>query len=136
MKESKRKNWNSRISQLNKEGGTKEFWNFITSMKNCRQPTINRPNWTDQQQREYLQILKSYTPDLSNGPAITNDLSDFEHKPFTMTEFKAVLFKKKNTAAGNDKIKYNMIKILPEKQLKILLEAISKQWRTGYVKKE
>lgn len=134
MKECKRDNWNNKISELNKQAGNKDFWKFIQSVKNHKNACTSKINWTHQQQSQYLEILKSYSPDLTNHTTITNDLSGFQHQPFTLEELQKALYQKKNTAAGTDHIKYNMIKILTKEQKEIVVEALNKQWRTGCIK--
>lgn len=130
LRAAKNENWNKKIEELNKNGGTKECWRFIKNVKNCQDPTFQRPNWTFNQQNDYLQMLNSHTSKLQkSNESLLSGLNNFKHNPFSIEELKFVLDEKTvSTAAGHDKIKYFMIKCLSTLSKKKVLDGLNKAW--------
>lgn len=132
VKNTKKVSWLSKIKELNQTSGSKDYWKFIKNLKCRNDPPYQPINWTLEQQNEFLSTLKSYTMntlplDLSTINIIHPE--EEETQPFTFQEFEYVLSKKrKSTAAGQDGIKYEYIRALPESSRKHLLTAINYQW--------
>lgn len=132
IRSAKQKSWSNRIEELNKNYGTREAWRFINNVKKCRDTKYLPPNWSTEVQNSYLTFLKSHTSNLNQDRnALLNDIK-FNHTPFTDDEFKDALdSKKKITAAGEDGLKYDMLKALNSFSRKRILEAFNSIWETG-----
>lgn len=87
-------------------------------------------NWTSQQQREYLQLLKAHTILFDPSCIIVNFPIEEDEVEFTAEELLSVLSsKKKSTASGLGGIKYDFIKALSSDSKNNLVEVINKYWR-------
>ena len=151
FKEAKRKSWQDYISQIDTNTPVTKVWNKIRKLSgkyvppplpslNVDDDLIYEPTGVAEELAKHFSNVSSknnYTTDFINRdnsinfPNFSSQNTEYYNQPFQLREFNDALSNTKNTSPGEDSIKAEMIKRLPNQTIKLLLGIYNKIWTTG-----
>ena len=151
IKEAKQKSWQEYISGIDSNVPSSKIFNKIRKLTGkyipSPSPILNINNTLIQDSKEVSDELSkhfskvsssnNYTPEfqqIRNRTIISDFTSNNEENYnalFTLEELKHALSNSKNSSPGEDSIRYEMLRFLPEKTQQFLLHTYNKIWETG-----
>lgn len=158
INEARTSHWQTFCESLNDRSQIKEVWSKVKSMngsgKHTKIPVLTYKGSTaedDEQKAELMAASFAHVSSNANHSCEflarkTNFVLDVESNvdiaaanshpinlPFTLDELKTALLSKRDSAAGEDEVKYSMLKNLPTEASILLLDLFNESWNSGHV---
>ena len=145
-KNARKQSWIKYISTLTSRTPTKQVWHKLKKIEGKfnpkPQPILQKDGQIIKDPVEVANVFASYYATISTAKnktvknktrANTRRIEEYNH-PLTMKELSAALLDiKDNKAPGEDKVQNIMLKNLPNRSLKFMLDLFNKIWQEGII---
>lgn len=140
IKKAKKKSWQKFTSEISPEMKITEMWNRIKIIKGFKSDTNQNKNNLIRSNPNLMKqfLAKNFSNDsiqITQSRKIKLPVTFWE-RDLEFWEIQKTIQNKKSTAPGHDKISYEMIKALDEKQLSVIHNTLNNEWLKGKVRED